>query len=292
MTTHPTGRREARDGSARTHGAAIAVEGVSKRYTRQLGHALRNGLDDIWADLSPHSEDRRRELRDGEFWAIDDVSLRVEWGEAYGVLGTNGAGKSTLLRMIAGITKPDRGSITVAGSVGQLLDPTVHLNPSSRAANVLANDAQQPGPPSDPRTRRLGRGLCRYQRCLRQPRSALQPRHAPAGGILNHCGRRCRHSARRRSARRRRCRVSPEVRRVRVPTRPARRSGAPRFPQRVHDRRHVPLCDGPRRRLDVPLWCGARRSGFLSQRHHRHHDRRADRRRRPRRPRWRLRRRP
>ena len=78
MTTHPTGRREARDGSARTHGAAIAVEGVSKRYTRQLGHALRNGLDDIWADLSPHSEDRRRELRDGEFWAIDDVSLRVE----------------------------------------------------------------------------------------------------------------------------------------------------------------------------------------------------------------------
>ena len=140
MTTHPTGRREARDGSARTHGAAIAVEGVSKRYTRQLGHALRNGLDDIWADLSPHSEDRRRELRDGEFWAIDDISLRVEWGEAYGVLGTNGAGKSTLLRMIAGITKPDRGSITVAGSVGQLLDPTVHLNPQlTGRENVLAS---------------------------------------------------------------------------------------------------------------------------------------------------------
>jgi len=49
--------------------------------------------------------------RRGEFWALDDVSLRVYPGETLGVIGRNGAGKSTLLKTIAGILKPDRGQV-------------------------------------------------------------------------------------------------------------------------------------------------------------------------------------
>ena len=47
--------------------------------------------------------------------AIQDLTLGIEDGEVFGLVGTNGAGKSTLLRMISGIYRPDAGSITVDG---------------------------------------------------------------------------------------------------------------------------------------------------------------------------------
>ncbi|GAB2497641.1 ABC transporter ATP-binding protein [Promicromonospora xylanilytica] len=56
--------------------------------------------------------------RYGDKVAVDDVSLRVEPGEVFGVLGTNGAGKTTTVEMIAGLRRPDRGHVTLLG-----LDP-------------------------------------------------------------------------------------------------------------------------------------------------------------------------
>jgi ABC-2 type transport system ATP-binding protein len=49
----------------------------------------------------------------GETKALSDISLTVNDGEITGLVGTNGAGKSTLLRLIAGVLKPDKGSVTV-----------------------------------------------------------------------------------------------------------------------------------------------------------------------------------
>ena len=43
--------------------------------------------------------------------AVNDLSLTIEEGKVFGLLGTNGAGKSTLLRMISGIFTPDEGTI-------------------------------------------------------------------------------------------------------------------------------------------------------------------------------------
>ena len=54
----------------------------------------------------------------GETLAVDDVSLRVNPGEIVGLVGENGAGKTTLMRMIAGEIAPDRGTVTLAGTVG------------------------------------------------------------------------------------------------------------------------------------------------------------------------------
>lgn len=50
-----------------------------------------------------------------DFTALDDFSLEIRKGSAYGLLGTNGAGKSTLLRMLAGVYRQDRGSVTIEG---------------------------------------------------------------------------------------------------------------------------------------------------------------------------------
>src|SRR5262252_4484238 len=47
--------------------------------------------------------------------AVDALDLQVRAGEFYCLLGPNGAGKTTTLRMVAGLLKPDAGSISVFG---------------------------------------------------------------------------------------------------------------------------------------------------------------------------------
>ncbi len=52
----------------------------------------------------------------GRFAALHDVSATLPRARLYGLLGENGAGKTTLLRMIAGLARPTRGSLTVLGN--------------------------------------------------------------------------------------------------------------------------------------------------------------------------------
>jgi ABC-2 type transport system ATP-binding protein len=47
--------------------------------------------------------------------AVDDLTLTVRAGELFALLGPNGAGKTTTLRMVAGLLKPNNGSISVFG---------------------------------------------------------------------------------------------------------------------------------------------------------------------------------
>lgn len=50
-----------------------------------------------------------------KFTALDDVSISIESGSAYGLLGSNGAGKSTILRLISGIYRQNEGTVAVDG---------------------------------------------------------------------------------------------------------------------------------------------------------------------------------
>lgn len=47
--------------------------------------------------------------------AVCDLSLTIDEGELFGFLGPNGAGKTTTMKMVAGILKPDSGTITLDG---------------------------------------------------------------------------------------------------------------------------------------------------------------------------------
>src|SRR5215212_3931835 len=54
--------------------------------------------------------------------AVDELDLSIRTGEFYALLGPNGAGKTTTLRMVAGLLKPDAGSVSILG-IDALADP-------------------------------------------------------------------------------------------------------------------------------------------------------------------------
>jgi len=105
----------------------VRVEGVSKKFCRDLKRSLWYGLKDTAADLlGGHSSNG---LRPDEFWALDGVSLELARGECLGLIGRNGAGKTTLLKMLNGLIKPDKGRIELAGRVGALISLGAGFNP-------------------------------------------------------------------------------------------------------------------------------------------------------------------
>lgn len=64
----------------------------------------------------------KRELLFQEFFALKEVNFEVKKGEAWGIIGTNGSGKSTLLKLICGILKPYKGSVSIVGTVAPLIE--------------------------------------------------------------------------------------------------------------------------------------------------------------------------
>lgn len=61
--------------------------------------------------------------------ALSELTIIVEPGQAIGVLGRNGSGKSTLLKLIAGIYRPDSGSVQVNGRVSALIELGAGFHP-------------------------------------------------------------------------------------------------------------------------------------------------------------------
>ena len=64
----------------------------------------------------------KRDIKAERFTAVDNVSFSLDEGDFLGIIGTNGAGKSTLLKVISGIIKPVKGSVTVNGKIAALLE--------------------------------------------------------------------------------------------------------------------------------------------------------------------------
>jgi ABC-2 type transport system ATP-binding protein len=83
---------------------------------------------------------RRGRPSAAEVWALRDVSLEVELGDAVGLVGRNGSGKTTLLSLIAGIITPTSGRVAAGGRVASLLELGAGFHPDfSGRENVYLN---------------------------------------------------------------------------------------------------------------------------------------------------------
>ena len=111
----------------------IKVDNVSKKFCRDFKKSLWYGLKDTASDIfNFNSKDKEKELphlREGEFWANQNISFEVKRGECLGLIGHNGAGKTTLLKMLNGLIKPDTGSIEMCGKVGAMIALGAGFNP-------------------------------------------------------------------------------------------------------------------------------------------------------------------
>ena len=98
--------------------AVMDIEDVWKRF--RIPHERRATVLDHVARALSILEGKRYSYE--EFWALKQVSFKLEHGESLGVIGPNGSGKSTLLKLIARIMRPDKGKIDTSGSTATVLE--------------------------------------------------------------------------------------------------------------------------------------------------------------------------
>ena len=114
---------------------AIELSHVTKIYRRYGGRhfaTLKSALlqRSILRDLQPQET----------FQALNDVSFTAAPGSTIGVIGRNGSGKSTALKLVAGITKPTSGTVTVRGRISALIELGAGFHPEiSGRENVFIN---------------------------------------------------------------------------------------------------------------------------------------------------------
>lgn len=93
--------------------SAIEVKNISKTF--RIYHENR---DSIYETITGFFNKKKYYE---ELSVLDNITFSVNKGEIFGIMGKNGAGKSTLLRIISGIYKADKGSITINGKISSLL---------------------------------------------------------------------------------------------------------------------------------------------------------------------------
>jgi ABC-type polysaccharide/polyol phosphate transport system ATPase subunit len=114
--------------------AVIGLEGVSVRYRvphERIGTFKEYAIRWMQRKLGYHS-----------FLALNEVSLSVQKGEIFGLIGQNGAGKSTLLKLIARVLRPTQGRVWVKGRVAPLLEVGAGFHPElTGRENIFLNGA-------------------------------------------------------------------------------------------------------------------------------------------------------
>lgn len=120
--------------------SALSLDSVWKAYprwprgTRTLKEAIRQRVPLLMRGAP-------------QLWALEDVSLDLDRGQAVGIIGANGAGKSTLLRVAAGLSEPTRGGRTATRELAAVLELGASLDPTLTGAENAVTMARVLGMP-------------------------------------------------------------------------------------------------------------------------------------------------
>ena len=109
---------------------AIKCENICKKYNLQKHKTFKEFLPALLGK-------QETTIR---FDALQHINIEIKKGESLGILGRNGSGKSTLLKLIAGVTKPSDGRITVLGRIAPLIELGAGFHPElTGRENVFLN---------------------------------------------------------------------------------------------------------------------------------------------------------
>ncbi|MBI3283380.1 MAG: ABC transporter ATP-binding protein [Burkholderiales bacterium] len=103
--------------------SSIYVENISIKF--RIYHDRSPSLKDYFANLFK----RNRQTAYSDFWAVNDVSFKINAGDRVGIIGHNGAGKSTLLKALCRVYEPSDGKISVTGRIAPLLEIGAGFHP-------------------------------------------------------------------------------------------------------------------------------------------------------------------
>lgn len=122
----------------------IEFDHISKKFARgEQHHTLRDFLPAMARKMVRRMRGVKEDpaaLRGQEFWAVNDISFKLQRGESMGIIGPNGSGKSTSLKLLSGILRPDRGRFTVKGRLSALIEVGAGFHPDlTGRENVYLN---------------------------------------------------------------------------------------------------------------------------------------------------------
>jgi lipopolysaccharide transport system ATP-binding protein len=124
----------------------IEAENISKKYI--IDHKKGNAKADTFSETftqgirSFFTKNSDEEVEHEDFWALKDVSFKIDQGDRVGIIGSNGAGKSTMLKVLSRITEPTEGRISIKGRVASLLEVGTGFHPElSGRENIFLNGA-------------------------------------------------------------------------------------------------------------------------------------------------------
>lgn len=113
----------------------IELDHVWKKYPLQKD---RPGFKEFFVNFPKYIKGKGE--GDRYFYALRDLTLRIERGESVGIIGKNGAGKSTLLSLMLKTILPSRGRVTIAERVTPLLELGAGFHPDlTGRENVILN---------------------------------------------------------------------------------------------------------------------------------------------------------